>query len=400
MSRPIRNAIVYIVLFTIPALLVLCLEWLTMGTLGVQSNDGRVYISVAENFLTTGHFVQTVRPVEGMIVPPGTPLMVLLYRLLGLSNTGIMIIQIVLFGVCNILLYETEKRITGRGIWAPIIYTMSYLRCFFRLGLVMVEHYYLLLLCLAVWVLYQDYSKRRKTVILNIVGFAMILFRPVLVPVYLVILVCSLKICWRERKMQPHPYALPVGLILVPILILTVNTTQNYRETGYVIMFENYSASDLYVASREDSPVTLEGAAQFLDDTYRRLDTDKTLNMTERNKLFKSYAIRNIKHHPILFIKNGLLRGHEIFLKAYAWATLYTLAGGIMLAVSEKRKGCNRALIMLLLTLLLAVVSSFGVSELRYSIVIWPVASLHGAFITNHLFGRLKAVTHRKTAQI
>ena len=76
-------------------------------------------------------------------------------------------------------------------------------------------------------------------------------------------------------------------------------------------------------------------------------------------------------------------------MKLYAWATLYTLAGGILLARKEKRDGNLRAAVMLALTITLAVFSSFGVPEARYSMIIWPMASIHGTFITNLILDRL-----------
>ena len=48
-----------------------------------------------------------------------------------------------------------------------------------------------------------------------------------------------------------------------------------------------------------------------------------------------------------------------------------------------------RATAILVLTLLLALISSFGVSEVRYSIVIWPMASIHGAYLTHIILNSL-----------
>lgn len=370
----------------VPAVPLLLLEKLTMGELGIQPPDQRLYFNIADNFVLTGHFIQNIRPVWGMVVPPGTPFMLTLFRLLGMNNFHIMVVQIVMFGIANILLYQTEKIITGKGLWAPIIFTMAYLRNGFRLGCAQVEHYYLFLMCAAIRIVYSRLPLEKKLVILNVLGLAMVMTRPVLAPVYLTILVYSL--VWFVRN-RGHWRRL-IGVLLLPVVVLSINVAVNYRETQEFILLENYSGSDLYTSSRIDAPVTIEEAAFFMDETYEQITSDTGMTMTERNNRFKSLARENIRNHPGVFLKNALLRGYEIFLKAYAWATLYTLAGGILLAVDERKRGSKTALIMLLLNVLLAVVSSFGLSELRYSVVIWPLASIHGAYITTALFRKLR----------
>ena len=374
------------VLLIVPALLMLRMETMVMGEIGHQTPDARLYLSIADNFVKTGHFIQRARQVKGMVVPPGTPLMLTIYRLLHFSNQMILYVHILMFGIANILLYETERRICGRGLWAPIIYTMANLRCWIILGDAIVEHYYLFLLCLALWVMYRDMSEQKKIVSMNLIGLAMLLVRPLLGIVYFAVLAYSFWWYVKNRRLK-----IGIGIVLLPLLVLGLNVAVNYRETGEIILLENYSGSDIYVASRVDSPVTIEAAEQFMDETYLRIVQDDTLSQTERNNIFKSLAANNLRDHFGHYLWNGIQRGYEIFLKAYAWATLYTLAGGIILARKEKSEGNQRSFIILLLVLSLAVVSSFGVSEVRYSIVIWPVAALHGAYLTQIILSRIFA---------
>lgn len=387
----------WLILLIIPGLLMLRMETMTMGVIGHQTPDAVLYLSIADNFVNTGHFIQTARDVKGMVVPPGTPIMLTIYRLLHASNRIMLVIHFLMFGVANILLYETEKRICGRGFWAPIIYTMANLRCWIILGDAIVEHYYLFLMCLGLWIMYQDFGERKKIISMNLVGFAMLIVRPLLAVVYLPVLAYS--VWWSVKKRNK---ALATGILIFPLLILTLNVAVNYRETGEFVFMENYSGSDMYVASRADSPVTIEEAENYMDETYLRIVHDDSLTQTQRNDLFKSLARENIRNHFGRYIWNGAQRGHEIFLKAYAWMTAYTLIGGIVLMQREKMQGKKRTKIILFLSLLLAVISSFGVSEVRYSIVIWPVAALHGAFITwliiDFIFRKDRHVHHFVTA--
>ena len=381
-----KQWLMYILLMTVPAILMLLLEYHQMYVIGHQTPDARVYISIADNFVNTGHFIQCERPVEGMVVPPGLPFILTLFRLLHFNNGMIIAIQILMFGFANILLYETERTITGKGLWAPIIYTMAYLRCWIMLGDMLVEHYYLFLLCLAIWLVYRQMGKRKKLILLNITGLAMMLVRPLLAVVYITVLTYSLIWLLKEKNIKSA-----AGLLLLPLVILSINTAVNYRETGEFILLENYSGSDMYTASRIGSPVKIEEAEKYdQDEKFISIVSDPSLTMTQRNDEFKKLTRENLKDHFVLYVGNGLRRGFEIIIWAYAGAALYTFAGGILLARKEITGGEKRSLLVLILTVLIAGMSSFGVSELRYSIVIWPAASIHGAFLTALLAEKLK----------
>ena len=212
----------------------------------------------------------------------------------------------------------------------------------------------------------------------------MVLIRPLLSTVYITILGYTL---WRGTKKENK--TLVIFSLLLPLFVFTLNVAVNYRETGEIILLENYSASDMYTASRLGSPIHIEEAQHFPDEVYLSIVNNESLTASEKNEIFKELTKENLRDHFWTYLKNGILRGHELFFKAYAWSTIYTLAGGIMLAREERKQKKWRATVMLLLTMLIAVLSSFGVSECRYSIVIWPMASIHGAYITHKIWDRL-----------
>lgn len=395
-NKSIRRGVTYGILMTIPALLLLLEEKLMVGQLCVQGSDARVYISIADNFVSTGHFIQTARPYIGLVVPPGTPFMITLFRLFGLSDYGIMAAQTLMFGLDNVLLFETEKCVLGKGLWAPIIFTLACMRSYLRLGMVMVEHYYLFLLCLAIWIVYNRMKMPKKIILLNIVGLAMILTRPILATVYLCILLYTLFWCWKNRN-----HKIGTAMILLPILIIAFNISINYRETGEYILLENYSGYDLYMASRPDAPVTIEESSQYIVDEpdINRIREDSTLTASERNNLFKNLAKQNCRNNFGVWIKNSICRGYELFIKKYAFVTLYSLCGGFLLAARELRQKNFRATIMLTLTLMLVALTSLGIVELRYTMVIWPMASIHGAYITDMLVQHISTRVHRKASK-
>ena len=384
-ETPLKKSIlsrfaVWLILLTVPAALMLLMEVRAVGELCHQSPDARVYLSIADNFLKSGHFIQTAREIEGMVVPPGVPFVLTLLRVLHFSNRMLIGVHALLFGISNILLYETEKHIIGRGSWAPILYTLANLRCRIVLGNTLVEHYFLFLLCLSLCIVYSKMSREKKVVGLNLIGLALLMIRPLLSVVYLPIQVYSL--FWSIRNKKP---GIAACLVLLPAAILSLNLAVNYRETGELILFENYSGSDMYIATSYYAPVHIEDANSYMDDTLYAIYQDDSVTMQQRNRLLKEHARENLRDHPGRYLLNGLLRGHELFLKAYAWATLYVLAGGVLLARDEFRQKKLRSAAILLIVLALVVVSSFGVPDLRYSIVIWPMASIHGAYLTHRI---------------
>ena len=387
----------YLILMIVPASLVLLSEYLIVGELCLQTSDARIYISIADNFVKTGHFIQKARPYVGMVVPPGTPLMITLFRIMGLSNNAIMAVQILMFGISNVFLYETEKRITGKGFWAPAIFTLAYLRCFLRLGVVMVEHYYLFQLCFLLWLIYSDIRMQNRIISMNLVGLAMLLTRPVLLPVYCVILIYTIFWCSKNDK-----NLIGAGIILLPILIISINIAVNYRETGEVVLLENYSGYDLYCSSRPDAPVTVQEAAEYSkeDPVADQVKEEKNLTMSERNARFKMLARENLRNYFSLFLRNSFLRCYELFIKQYYWASIYALFGGVLLAIRELKQTNLRAIAVLVLTVLMALITSFGIIELRYSVVIWPMASVHGAYMTDWLLSYIIRQDQRKNRTV
>ena len=388
-----KRAGVYCLITVIPLILLLLMEYIQMGEIGVQTPDAMVYLSIAENFVTTGHFMQTYRYiVTGMVVPPGVPLILTLFRILHLPLEAVIVLQIMMFCLSNILLYETEITITGRGGWAPTIYTMAYLRCWLRLGVVLVEHYFLFLMCLCIWLVFKEMNSQKKMILMNALGFYMLLCRPVTGVIYAVILTVSLIVCIQTKERK-----LPICFVLIPILILGINLAVNYRETGEIVFLENYSASDLYTASKPDSPVTIEAAANFMaDDVYTGINWDESIPMQEKNRMFLALVRENIKKEPLLNIKHAAQRFYELFLKAYAFAALYTLMGALLMIHKDSGSRRKMEILALGLNLILAGLSSFAIPECRYSVVIWPLASIHGAFMMRTV-GRWMRERRKKT---
>lgn len=71
------------------------------------SPDGSLYLSIADNFISNGKFVQTSRDYyPNMIVPPGYPAILVVLKLLLNSVDFLVFVQILVFGLSNVLIAE------------------------------------------------------------------------------------------------------------------------------------------------------------------------------------------------------------------------------------------------------------------------------------------------------
>ena len=369
-------------LILLPSLMLLY-QYLRLGTLRFLTSDGRLYLSIADNFLATGHFIQTERWFSGFVVPPGTPLVLLLLRALRFTEGMITGVQPCLFGLSCLMLGETEKKLFGHYGAAPFVYLLGYMRCRLMLSNILVEHYHLFLLCLLLWLVFCSHS-RRKLLWMNLAGFWLLLTRPALSPVYIVILGYTV---W--TSVRGHRISAAAAVLLLPAAALAINFAVNYRETGERILLQSYSGADLYITACPHAPVTIEEGLSFVDETRDAYFYESDLSMNEISRELGAMAKAFVREHPMEYLGKTALRFHEMFLKSYAWLTLLPAIGAVLL-IRHQEDRRTRALHLFLfgMNLLLAVLTSFGIPEIRYTAVIWPLASLHFAALTHDMIGR------------
>ena len=363
-----------------PTAVLLLYEYFRMGKIGNLTADGRLYLSVADNYLTNGHFIQYVRWFPGFVVPPGLPLFLLLLRALRFTEPMIIGFQAVLFGGSCLLLAESERELFGRAGLSPLVYLLGYMRCRLLLGNIMVEHYYLFLMCLILWLVLCA-GTRRKLLWLNIVGLFLLLTRPALSPVYLAILGATLISSWKKRKLLGA-----IAALLLPILVLGLNLAINYRETGEIILLESYSGTDLYITACAEAPVTIEEGENFLDETRDAIYYDENMTMAEKSSRLGNMAKTFIREHPGEYLWKTVRRFGVLFLKSYRYFTLLPVAGAIlMISREESQEKRFLQLGLFAMNIVLAVLTSFGIPEIRYTAVIWPLAALHCAALFHRL---------------
>ena len=93
------------------------------------SGDGDLYISIAENFLQTSHFIQDIRPREiNMVVPPGLPSILTILYFIGHTTSFVIFVQYLLFALFSVVLYKAINNFYPNkiiSILGVIIYCFS-----------------------------------------------------------------------------------------------------------------------------------------------------------------------------------------------------------------------------------------------------------------------------------
>lgn len=349
---------------------------LTGQDMAALGPDARVYLSVADNVLSTGHFIQNVRPAGSSVVPFGLPLILTLFRAVGMSVPMILFVQYILFGGACWLLSQAERDVLGGGFLAPVFFAVALVRAHLDLNDILLEFYFLFCLAAILRILARrDMAPGRRVTLLNVFGFAAFAIRTVLILVYLPILACTLYAAIRGRI---GPGRL-LPLLLVPALLMGANAAVNHRETGYWILTDNYSGLDIYAAN---NPGTRAGyyASRFLPEfvtgEYYEIEEDPDLDPTEKDRLYSSLAREWIRENPSLFARNTLKKFRIIFIDFWRNVLVLCFLCGVGYIL---RLSPHRALsgVCLGINLLLALVTSMGLVMGRYTIPVWPLASLH-----------------------
>ena len=382
----------YFLVFLIPPVLVLAAEYLQNDVIGTISSDGQLYLSIADNVLSTGHFIQNARSLPGFVVPPGLPLALTIIRAISHNNIIIIIVQSILLGLSCLLLFDTAYRLVGTlGFIAPLIYCGVYLLGGIYLGNILVEHWYLFLLCLMVWMLEKNRGgwSIGSVAIFYFTSLACLLTRPALLPIFLVSFIWMVIFLIREKK-----FVWLLTAISFTFFFFCLNIWINYRETGEIILLESYSGADIYAASVSDAAVSKRQAQlQGLSDPiWEKLYYDESISMNEKSRQFRELTESIIREDPIAFFSRTILRGIDLYFVNYYGVLVAALFGGIILYLKEKRK---EDLIGLTINFLLAVISCFGIWMRRYTLPVWPLASIHITVLIVWLYSKVRSMRSR-----
>ena len=360
--------------FVLLPCVVLAAAVLTHSAMGAGP-DSRLYLSIADNFLSTGHFIQTARK-AGYVVPFGTPLILTILRFLRFDFKMILAFQYVLLGGSCWFLSLAERNLGGRGWISPALFTMSLVRTRVLYDTIYVECYFLFCLCVIVWLLTaKQLSAKKRILLLNVFGFLAFSIRTVLLVFYVPILVYTLFSAFRGKLRA----SAAVWCLLIPCLLMSLNAWNNHRETGHWILTDNYSGSDLYLANNPGTKpayFTTWIMDDFLTEEYWQIDRDPSLDFTQKNQKYNALARQWIAENPGTFVKNLLIRFHLLFILYWKFLMLLGFVCGVCYCAAfspHKRLSA----ICLALNLLLGLVTCVGNAMGRYSLPLWPLTSIH-----------------------
>ena len=378
MKRPIsdrfrREAIIVFLLTVIALFLITTILW--DGVYMAFSPDGKLYISIADNFVETGHFIQTARSEEiGFVVPFGMPIILTILRLLGAGDAVIVIFHYILIGATFVLLYRAEKNTYGAGGFAPCVLLLALYFTGVAPRNIYVEHYYMFWLSLLLCLVTEKEMKTGKRLFwMNFAAFWAFVTRPVLSVVYAAVLIYTVI---RTVK-KDIPWRRMILAFLIPAVILTANAAVNYRECGHWVWLENYSARDVCYANNSisgfDWGLSKEEAR---DEEMQRIFELPDLDTSEKSALYKQHAMECIRNDFGRFLKNTVIKGYRLFIGQWKLTLLLAVVGaiGLMRQFPDKKR---QTACMLALGAVEAVISSMGVLIFRYSYFIWLTGALH-----------------------
>lgn len=313
--------------FCVPPLAALAYH-LVQGIFIDLGPDAKLYYSIAENFCATGHFIQTARDSAFFVVPFGVPLFLTALRLIGFTLPMTIAVQYFMLGTACMLLYKTERILFGKGGFAPLFYCVALVRAEISLSNIYLEHYFLLLTVVLLYLSARtDMADGKRLTLMNLTGVYMVACRPVLAPAYIAVLVYTLLFVIR-RRITVIRFAV---LLLVPVLLFGANTLVNYRETGYPIVMDTYSGSDFYEANNPQASAGYYSSdiLASLGEEYESVQNDPNLNRVEKNDRFKEMGKEWIANNPGQFLSNTLKK----FEVGFIWVWRYALAACFMGAV-------------------------------------------------------------------
>lgn len=352
------------------------------SSLYVTTPDGNLYLSIADNFWKTGHFIQNARPYEiEFVVPFGLPLILTLLRIIFRDIWGIIAIQYVLYLITGHLIGKSAKVLfVGRfandnfiRYGGGIAYLLGALLYWLSVDILKDSNPATLLTevwtsCLISLFIYFVICKDNRIARL-VIACVTITIRPAFYP-FLIYEVIEILVNWKRSERDQKKKI--VIIFMTFLLLLCLNVINNYRETKQVVLFENYSGLPLYQANNP-STKTYEYSSSRVKEFVSEDDTlfwetfNSSLPISQKSKIYRKQAGIYIGSHLKETLQNVISRIDQLFWMRWgAYSKIALLA--FFLALIKKRKLFYLGLVFYLI----AFTTGFGLNISRYSIFILP----------------------------
>ncbi len=361
------------------------------GGVYVESPDGTLYLSVAQNFINTGHFIQTARPYEiQMIVPFGLPLIFSIIYGITRNVYGILVVQYILYGICGIYIFKIGYGLSQNAIIGLIGWSIFLMN---NLLLTAGNPHYILTeawtVPLITIFIYYYLIKERHTVCL-LIGYLIWIIRPLYWPLFLLATVTFL------THSDWHKIGKYLGIFVCMAGLLLINVASNYRETNEFICFENYTGIALYQANNTSTKTTgyhSGRAKEFVAPSDSFWDIYHShMSGSEKNRLYIHMAKEWIMNHKVDFLKNTFGKFNNMYLRN----PLIFIVEFLYLIIARFATN-NRSIILLWIAFfLIALQTSIGLAMSRYTIFTIPffILSVMGLLTTFYEFLQKKKAVH------
>lgn len=391
----------------------------TINSLYLQSDDGDLYLSIARNMLENAHFIQTARPIEAFVVPPGLPaistlMLFLTGRLseflvgLGFADhaigqasadmLGLLGFQYIVYGLAAAVMALTGLKLAFNGLGKgempkPLPWVFSvligiatpvfYVWCSIKVrhpnpGFILTENYVVCLIALVIWLVVKGTDVRRIVP----VTFILTLFRPACSPLPIAAFVWMVIRAIHDRVAKNKPpicervrfYDIFVMLAAFA-LIIGINIGVNYIETKEIIPLEDYSSMDVYLANNEKAgPEWYHSGKvpEFASQRYNQIALNDSLTRYQQNKLAKEALTAYVQANAKTVVSNACTRFVRLFCET--WGVVF-YAFLVCVVAQMILKGLNwaRKTYLLLAAVFLSVMPAFGLLVARYSAPMFPL---------------------------
>ena len=408
----------------------------TAGSLYLQSDDGDLYLSIARNLLQNAHFIQTARPIEAFVVPPGLPAVVTMMLFLtgGLSEflvhagfcahligqagadmLGLLGFQYILYGLASVFMAVTALKLAFHGldaaqqgifVWSkqsgqdvphpvpkPLPWVLAvltgiavpafYVYCSVQIrhpnpGFILTENYVVFLIAWIIWLVVKGSDIRGITA----AAFILTLFRPACSPLLLMAFGWMVIRAFHDRFAKKKPpirerirfYDLFV-LLAVFALVIGLNTGINYLETGEIIPLEDYSSMDVYLANNDKAgPEWYHSGKvpEFASTRYNQIALNESLTRYRQNELAKEALSEYVKANTETVLHNAAVRYERLFCQTWG-PVFYAFLACLLLQILLKGLRWPQKVYLLLAAIFLSVMPAFGLLVARYSAPMFPL---------------------------
>lgn len=365
------DGILVYILLVLGVLIAIIYNLCQYSALYLPSPDGDLYFSIAKNFLSTGHFIQTARPQEvGMVVPFGLPLHYTLLLCEVPSLAFVIAVQYVVFSCSGLFIAKILNKLLKCKIWG-IIGALTFYAVILKLGsgnpaYLLTEVWSIFWSC---FYLYMLTNQRERHLERMTIAFIILIIRPILcIPFVLSVIEAVWRWC-KKKKIEG------IRLYIGFVLLLATNMLVNFIEVGEPVIFQNYTGLALYQANNPNTKLDSYSsgrAYEFVaeDDYFWIIYNNEELTTGEKSAQYTKMAKEWMNENWGQVISNTAHKFCYMYVEFYGvYFWLYIVAIIYMFL----RRQYLPATVLGTYGIGSAIMTSMGLAIYRYSIFIIPI---------------------------